>query len=126
MTANLPHSVLLIEDEPELTTLLKRFLEDEKMRVLSCEEFTQGMSMVKNQKFSCIVVDYKLKGGTGDMIITGIRKNQQHVNYETPILLISGFIDGELLKTLGKKINGAMVKPFDRLQFASKVKSLCG
>ncbi len=121
-----PHSVLLVEDEPELSLLLKRYLEDEKIRVLACDDLAPGITMAKNQKFSCIVVDYRLKGGTGDLLISGIRKNNSHVNYDTPILLISGFLSGELVKSLGKSINGAMVKPFDRQHFAGKVKALCG
>ncbi len=119
-----PH-VLIIDDEVQLTRSLKEKLEDEGYEVQVCADYSTARSMISHQKFCCIVIDQKLKGGTGDMIIAEIRKTPLHRNYETPILYMSAHLSEAFLKRIGSAVDSILIKPFGRAEFAEKVKDLC-
>lgn len=117
--------VLLVEDENDLRELLVERLTEEGYRVLSCGNVKEALKMCANQRFGCIILDYQLdKGGTGEQIVSTVRKNTTGFNIQTPLLMISAYLSGDVLKLLKNKINAALVKPFEPDVFVQKVKQL--
>jgi CheY-like chemotaxis protein len=118
-------SVLIIEDEAEFAEILSERLRQEGFAVQSCDCVPEANLRIKNQRFDCIVVDIRLAKGTGDQVITYTRRFPENLNYKTPILVTSGELEPDLLKRIGKDIQGALVKPFPLNSLTEKVKALC-
>jgi CheY-like chemotaxis protein len=116
--------VLVVDDDPDFVEMISERLRDGGYRVLSCGKSFEAVRMINNQKFSCIVLDYRLEVGDGGQVIQAFRKKTNAINYSTPILLMSGQFDVDILQKVGRMINGAVVKPFDLKEFVEKVSKL--
>ncbi len=117
--------ILLVEDDQEMTGLLADRLKADGYRVMACTKAQEAIRLMKNQIFGCIVLDLHLDASTGDQVVENARKSPSAMNYATPILLISGNMDADLLVKVKKFIAGAMVKPFGLKEFAEKIQRLC-
>jgi DNA-binding response OmpR family regulator len=125
MTTKKAQWVLILEDEPDLRDTLIAKLEKEGYRVMACSTVAEAMKLCLNQKFGLIVLDYQLENGTSEQLLTNIRKSPSNLNHTVPVLLISAHLNIDLFKSVGKKINAALVKPFARDVFAAKVREMC-
>jgi DNA-binding response OmpR family regulator len=67
---------------------------------------------LKNQKFDCILLDMRLGEERGEELILAIRQRPDYLNLNTPILVVSGNLDFDVMKTIKPHIQGALVKPF--------------
>ena len=116
--------LLLVEDEADLVEALSERLEMAGYDVLHCDRVSTALTMLRNQKFSCILLDLHLEQGSGEQVVDAVRSDKRQPNFKTPILVISGHIDREIVRSLGKQINGALVKPFGKEELLQKIQSL--
>ncbi len=85
-------SILLVEDDPDLRSIMQSELEDLLgVRVVVAEDGAVAYRKARNQNFSLIVTDFKMPKVTGGQLISALRENE--MNEETPIILYSGFIE---------------------------------
>ncbi len=117
--------VLIVDDDEEITKLIGSKLESQSLRIQTATKISEATSKIKNQKYSCVVLDFVLDQGTGELIINAMRSDRFGLNYNTPILLISGQLNPYLVKAFGSQVNGILVKPLDGDMVAAKVKALC-
>ena len=117
--------VLVVEDDTELCTQLVRALASSGFRCVSAGKATRAIQLCANQAFACIVLDMKLEQGSGEQVLSVIRKDLRGLNLHTPVLVSSGFLTPDLVKRIGKDIQGAMVKPFKKAEFVEKVHAMC-
>ena len=118
--------ILIVEDEEEIRELMSYRLKKLGYRVICCDNVTEALKICDKQRFGCIILDYQLsKGGTGDQVVTALRKNMDGLNYATPLLMISAHLSAEIVSFLALHINSALVKPFDFTVFVERVKQLC-
>lgn len=119
-------NVLVVEDEPDLIEIMSEKLKLEGFEVYTCSKVVRANQFLANQKFDCVVMDIKLEQGTGDQVIATMRRDKRNLNFSTPVVVVSGHLDKDLLAKLAKDVQGAFVKPFDRNLFVQKIKQLCG
>ena len=114
--------ILYIEDEIELSEIVKEELESECYKVVTSETYTDAIKKLSNQKFDLIIADLQLKKGSGDMVIELIKQDSKNFNYSTPVFVASGMITSDILKRVGSHIDHAFVKPFEIDELLDKVK----
>jgi FixJ family two-component response regulator len=68
----------------------------------------------------------RLGADSGEELIEFIRERKDALNVDTPILVISGHLDKPLIGKIAKKIQGALVKPFDMNALLESVKKHAG
>lgn len=117
---------MLVEDEPLIVELVTALLAAAGFQVTSCSKATQALRYMNNQKYDCLVLDNKLEQGSGEDLLANIRKDKKSLNHATPALLVSGHLDYDVLRRVGRNVSGALVKPFEHHVLISKVKELCG
>ncbi len=117
--------ILLIEDEQEIRALLSEELTKCGFSVLSCSKAAEGIRILRNQKFDCILLDMRLDGGTGSQIIYSVRDDKANLNHLTPILVVSGHLNVDLILKIKNSVSGIFVKPFKLKDLIAKVKYLC-
>lgn len=114
-------SVLVIEDEADFAEILATELEHFPLECQVSDNFTEGLSRLTNQKYAAVVLDLRIKKGTGEDLILRVRKDKKHLNYDTPIIVISGNLDLDLAKQVAPFADAMLVKPFKIPEFCKAV-----
>jgi DNA-binding response OmpR family regulator len=101
--------ILAIEDDPEVLSLYKSYLQKRGYEVLSATGAREGMSLLQsNPDTKLILLDLNLPGG-----MSGEEWIQWYLNEgkQTPVVVASG--KGDILTiTKGQSVTAALTKPF--------------
>ncbi len=114
------NEILIIEDEGDISTLLKEFLEKHNFNITLAEEGKVAVELLKRKNFDLLIVDMLLPGEHGLDII----KMKGH-NFITPIIIVSGIYDeNEVLHRMkDSNVKYFIKKPFNLNDLLEKVNS---
>lgn len=112
--------ILMIEDDPELGTLLRDFLLRADFTVRACTDAEQGLAALQAEPFRLVLLDVMLPGKDGYRTCTEIRKTQS-----VPVLMMSARSDDES-KLIGYETGADdyIGKPFSVPVLIAKIKAL--
>jgi len=105
---NNQHKILAIEDDPEVLSLYKTYLQKRGYEVLSAAGAVEGMSLLQNNPDTrLILLDLNLPGMSGEEWIAWYLQQGK----QTPVVVASG--KGDILTiTKGNNMTAALTKPF--------------
>ncbi len=103
--------ILVIEDEPSLTTLLRYNLESHRFRVASIENGGDAMSTIASTKPDLVLLDWMLPGVSGIEICRKIRRDPETHNLPV-ILLTARGEESDRVRGLDCGADDYVVKPF--------------
>ncbi len=113
--------ILLVDDEPELTTPLSQILTKEGYEVEIADNGQKGLELAQTQQYDLLILDWMLPQYSGIEITQGIRQQQK----TTPILLLTA------KDTLGDRVTGLdagaddyLLKPFELPELLARVRAL--
>jgi len=114
-------SVLIIDDEDEIIEIFEMYLDGHVDRVESAKTVNQAISKIAETDFNIIFIDINLGGFNGAEIIKELRSNSENRNFDTPIIIQSGFITDEFASKHMDDFAGILSKPFseDNIKYAS-------
>lgn len=116
--------ILVVEDNPDQADSILKALQKEGFTATGVPGVREAIFKLKNQKFSCVVLDLLLGQEDGSLLVDLIRNRKDIPNSTTPILVVSGGLSKETLKRLAGKIQGALVKPVDMDAFVAQVQKI--
>lgn len=107
------YKILIIDDEPDIVETVATLIE---VKLPMCETFKasnglDGFIACQKEKFDLIITDHKMPFMTGAALIIGIR-SKEPTNKDTPIVMLSGFIDNEMKQKLKIQKVKFITKPF--------------
>lgn len=116
--------ILVVEDNPDNSTLVTWILEDEGYEVSCAETAEIGLEMLEQQSFDLVLMDISLPGMSGTDATRAIRKNPKHKGL--PVLALTAHaIEGERQNILECGVDDMLTKPInDELLLATIVKYL--
>ena len=114
--------VLVVDDDPGVVVTLGEVLEKGGFRPLFAHTASEAKTKLRNQLFDCIITDMCLGNGSGEDVILEVRSDKHGLNRRTPILVISAFLDADLVARIKPDVNGILVKPF---KIASMIERIC-
>lgn len=114
--------VLVVDDDADLCNSIIQSLYDAGFDASGSTEISDAMFKLKNQEFACIILDMKIRNDSGDDILIYVRERTDSLNLTTPILVISGNLDQDILVNIAKYVQGVMVKPFNMTALLDGVK----
>lgn len=85
MSVTEPQTVLIVDDEPEVRTLLRTGLEGEGFKVIEAADGRQAMALLDKAPVSLVTLDLKLGGEDGLKVARELRAARN-----TPIIMITG------------------------------------
>ncbi|SOC44487.1 response regulator transcription factor [Salinicoccus kekensis] len=114
-------TILVVDDEPSIVTLLKFNLEQAGYNVLTAEDGRTGLDTAMNEKPDLMVLDLMLPGMDGMDVCKTLR--QEKVNL--PILMLTAK-DDEFDKILGLELGADdyLTKPFSPREVVARVKAI--
>lgn len=81
------HTLLYIDDEPDLLRIGRLFLEkNPKLAVSTCESALDAIQILSTQPFDAIISDYQMPGMNGIQFLKHLRQNGN----ETPFIIFTG------------------------------------
>jgi two-component system, OmpR family, phosphate regulon response regulator PhoB len=116
-------SVLIVEDEAAIVTMLRYNLEREGFRVYSTGDGEEAVTMVKEYHPDIVVLDWMLPSMTGIEVCKQIRWNQETKN--TPIIMLSARgEESDRIRGLDVGADDYMVKPFSPSELVARIKAV--
>ena len=128
MTANFSeksqsHSLLLVDDDPEILTLLQVKFKDQPFKIFTAIEGESAMNIVRTEKPDLIVLDVNLPGLSGLEICRSLKadKNTQ----EIPIIILSARSEG-IDRVLGLEFGADdyVTKPFNPQELILRINNV--
>lgn len=85
--------VIVIDDEPQMTKLLKLILVEElDCHVETFNDPTQALRRLQEQEFDVISLDHRMPVMTGVALVR-ILRGQPGLNQTTPVMIFTGFLE---------------------------------
>ncbi len=113
--------ILIIEDDVDLLDIEQFQLEGVGYEVRTAQGISEAIQLISKEKFDCILLDMNLHGTSGTEVIIFTRKPEE-INYNTPIIIVSGDLNIEAVREVREKINTVLVKPFSSSDLIDKIK----
>ncbi len=112
--------ILLVEDEKDLSKLLKETLEEAQFLVEQAETYLEALRKIEDYTYDCILLDLMLPGGNGLDLLPEIRK----IHTETAVIILSAK-DAVEDKVAGLDQGAAdsLAKPFHLAELHSRINS---
>lgn len=113
------HKLLLVEDDPEISGLLKNYLSTENFEVVCTADGEAACKAFDSDTFSLILLDLMIPGISGMEVLQYIRKTSV-----VPVIILSAK-DGEVDKILGLGLGADdyITKPFSLAEVLARIKT---
>ena len=113
-------TILIIEDERNLSNLIKRHLTDEGYQVLQADDGQKGLNLVKQHDPDLVILDIMLPGLDGLEVCRRIRGERF-----TPILMLTAKAE-EIDRVVGLELGADdyLAKPFSIRELLARVKAI--
>lgn len=120
----MPKTILIVEDEPEIRTVLVMALENGgDFTAITAKDGTEGLELAEKLHPDAILLDALMPGMDGYEVCRRLKANL--ITCRIPVIFLSAQSDHHN-QAKSKKCGAlaSLVKPFDPLALASQIKSL--
>lgn len=115
-------TVLIVEDDADFRETEVKFFQKAGFNTVTSENGLEALNKTQLQEFDLIICDITMPKMTGDAAISHIR--QSVYNKNTPIIVLSGYLDAETVNKVKGKISKAFTKPADLMEVVTFAKQL--
>ncbi len=113
--------ILIVEDDPYISDMLKRGLEESGFSVELCDDGEEGEYIALNNSFDVIILDWMLPNKDGISILKSLREN----SINTPILMLTAKDEiADKVKGLTKGADDYLAKPFSFDELIARLEAL--
>ncbi len=103
-------NVLIIDDDPDVRTVLQTFLNFHGYTSKTAENGWDGLKQLEDRKFDAVILDYMMPGMNGLSVLRHIQRRVP----STPVVMITGHADSEVAAlALAEGAKACLFKPFD-------------
>ena len=116
----MPSRILIIEDDPDTTELIRLYLVRDGHQVLTASDGVQGLRLAQEDAPDLIVLDLMLPRMDGLEVCRRVRQNSQ-----TPIIMLTALVEEEdRLGGLDMGADDYVTKPFTPRELAARVRAV--
>lgn len=114
-------SILLVEDDPQITELLELHLNSSSFQIMSCTDGESALQKLETEHIDLVILDIMLPGINGMEVCKQMRKSKS----ELPIIMLTSKSD-ETDKVLALELGADdyITKPFGILELIARAKAL--
>lgn len=122
--AELPPSILVIEDDPMICKLLRVVLEHQGHFVRVADTFADGLETASDPDVKAVILDLNLPDGNGLELLNYIRTD---LGRQTPVLVLTAFRqEDKALKAFELGANDFVTKPFSPRELVARLERVLG
>jgi DNA-binding response OmpR family regulator len=113
------YKILIADDEAEIRSLLKLYLENDGYSVVEAEDGIKALEMVTSEKPDLCVLDIMMPGMDGYQVLRKIREDNN-----IPVIILSAKdADSEKILGLNLGADDYIAKPFNALEAVARINS---
>ena len=110
MSTHATRKLLVVDDDPKLRELLRRYLSDNQFEVSLAQDAPSMSRLMLREHFDLIVLDLMLPGEDGLSIVRRLRG----ANDRTPIVMLTAKAqDADIFKGWSSGVSSYLTKPFN-------------
>jgi DNA-binding response OmpR family regulator len=115
-----PITVLVVDDEADIVSLMRDFLESEGYTVLTAFDGLSALEIVQSHQLDCVLLDVMMPGMTGFDLLRKVRETS-----EVPVLFLSArHEDHDKIRGLGLGADDYIVKSATPAEVIARVKAV--
>ena len=118
---NKKEKILVLDDDPDIGTMIKMMLEYKGYSVTVSERAEQANEVLKNDEFDLIIMDMLLSGVNGTDLCSEFKKDNSIAHI--PVIMISAHPNAKQI-CLDAGADEFIAKPFDIMDMLSKISRL--
>jgi two-component system cell cycle sensor histidine kinase/response regulator CckA len=104
-------SILVVDDEKDVGSVLYELLSDEGHRVRVAEDGSRAVSLLEKHQFDLVITDLGMRGVTGWDVASAAKR----VNPKLPVIMLTGWVDSVLGKESERRtVDLVLSKPTKR------------
>ena len=88
------HTVLLVDDEPEVLRLFRRILSAEGTEILAAGTGAEALAIARQTPLDLVILDVKLPDGSGTEVLRLIRR----IDAGVPVIMVTGYGSAETVR----------------------------
>jgi DNA-binding response OmpR family regulator len=116
--------VLVVDDQPTMRLMLRKFLETANYRVTEAENAEVAFARVKSDRPDVILLDLKMPGLDGHDVLKTLKADK---SFKIPVMVLTGQTDwADVDLSVDEGADAYMTKPVTRDQLLIKVEELLG
>ncbi len=121
-----PARILVVEDDPDISGMLVKVLEEHKYIVHAATDGTSAMNLLKSVLPDLVLLDLQVPEKTGFDVLKEIRKRDQEFGLFIPVIILTGVYTSrnDKVESLDMGADDFLHKPFDLVELLARVKSL--
>ena len=113
------YKILIADDEPEIRSLLRLYLENEKYEIIEAEDGQQALELLRSQQPALCILDIMMPKLDGYHVLQELRKESN-----IPVLILSAKdADSEKILGLNLGADDYLAKPFNPLEVVARIKT---
>ena len=113
------YTILIADDEPEIRTLLRLYLENENYQIIEAENGKQALELLKKEHVDLCLLDIMMPEMDGYHVLQELRKTSN-----IPVMILSAKdADSEKILGLNLGADDYLAKPFNPLEAVARVNS---
>ena len=115
--------ILLAEDDPDQSDMLRDALQDEGYEVDTAFSGDVAYSKLLNHKYDLNILDIRMPGLNGGTVLKALRLKKN--KFEAPVVIVSAFAtEGDMARYRADGANAAMSKPYEMNELLQVIASL--
>ena len=115
------NKILVLEDEPMLSDMIKSYLEGSGFEVTSCDNYEQALDLAYENKFDLFIFDVKIIGGSGFKLLEELRNS----GVQTPCIFETSLNGIDDVKTgFDSGCDDYIKKPFELAELKLRVENI--
>jgi len=103
--------ILIVDDDPEITTLLALIMKHVGYEPVECNDATQAYELCAREMPDCILLDLMMPGIDGWKLLEIFRSSDGLS--DIPIVVLTGNVNADREQLTQQGVKGFLVKPFD-------------
>ncbi len=113
--------ILVLEDEPEMKELIRKFLQDEGYIVEEAGTISSGLDKIVSYDYDCILLDIMLPDGNGLALLQKLKSPEKA---DSVIIISAKDSLDDKLKGLNLGADDYLTKPFHLAELNARIKSV--
>jgi two-component system alkaline phosphatase synthesis response regulator PhoP len=116
----MPHTILVVDDEPQLVKVLRGYLEQGGFRVVTAGDGPTALTQYKHEKPDLVLLDLNLPGMDGIEVARRLRALSN-----VPIIMVTARVD-ETDRLIGLELGADdyVIKPFSAREVVARVRAV--
>lgn len=110
-------NIMIVEDESEISDVLKSYFVNEGWSVVSCRDGKEAVQLAVEQKFDLVILDLMLPGLSGEEVCRALRERSN-----VPIIMLTSKVnESDMVAGLNLGADDYITKPFRMKELIARI-----